>query len=516
MANMLMDDRRRFPRLWYWLCSELPQSFADHTILAAFTNHSGLNEADARAAVEHQDTPPWVHVREITPDGRVFGRFTPDAPGRILLSDRVAAAYERTPDTPDAKRFVQAKVLHELVHWGCFRGNLPDVEAGQAFEQQVYGRIVEPFWNDVVTELRYAFPVDGVVGSGNSYWGKAIRQNNSRDHYGVDIHAPFGTPVYAIADASVITSDSRYRVGGPYLLQDDNYGQMVDLDHHNGLVSRYAHLQTVEITPATVVKRGMRIGTVGATGTQLGRWIAEGQHGAKPAGATGPHLHFELRNRVGQAFRDFAVTRDPGTVFPWLGLGAAARGKQTAALRDGVAITGEGVPAAAASTAPPPTSRGGDSAPYPGDVPPDAPRGLRNNNPGNIKHSPASRNDPWVGQLPAAQQHDATFLQFAEMKFGIRAVARCLRSYRARGVDTIAAMARTWAPSIDNNNPGAYAQTVLHFCPTVASVDTVIDLTAADIAFGVVRGIIVAENGGKWSPLISDDTVRAGIELERA
>lgn len=513
MANMLMDDRRRYPRLWDWVCTDLPQSFAQPGILDAFRNHSGLGDDEARAAVERQDTPPWIHVREITPDGRVFGRFTPDAPGRILLSVQVAAAYERTPDT-QAKEFLQAKVLHELVHWACYRTKAPDIEAGVAFELQVYKKIVAQFWTDVPQERRYVFPVDGAVGSGNSYWGKAIRQNNTRNHNGVDIHAPFGTPVYAIADGTVITSERRYRVGGEYLSQVDNYGQMVDLDHHNGLVSRYAHLQSVEIGPTGLIKRGARIGTVGATGTALGAWMQGGQQGPRPANATGSHLHFEILRAGGTAFRDIDSTRDPGTLFPWLGLGAAAQGVKTAALRDGIAIAGDGVPGSAVPSLPL-TSRSGGGGPYPADVPPSAPRGVRNNNPGNIKLSPASRANPWQGQLPPDQQRDSVFLQFAEMKYGIRAIARCLRSYRSRGLQTIAALSATWAPSVDNNRPGEYAQTVLQYCPAATSVDTAIDFTAADVAFGLVRGIIVAENGSEWARLIDDSTVRAGIELER-
>lgn len=511
MANMLMDDRRRYPHLWAWMCADLSQSFADAAILSAFVSHSGMHEGEARAAVERQDTPPWVHIRDFTGEPDVFGRFAPDTPGRVMLSVRVATEYERVAGALPAKRFLQAKLLHELVHWARYRRGLADLEAGRAFEKQVYDDIVDQFWSDAPPQRRYLFPVGGMIGSGLSYWGRAIRANNTRNHNGVDIHAPFGTPVYAVADGTVLTSQGRYRVGGIYLSQVGNYGQMIDLDHHNGLVSRYAHLQTVEVDPGATIKQGTRIGTVGATGTELGRWIAGGRSGPRPAGATGSHLHFEIQRANGTPFKDIDSTRDPGELFPWLGLGAAAQGRKTDALREGIAIEGNGVPAAYASSAPP-TSRGGEGVPYPGDVPPTAPRGLRNNNPGNIKISAASRNDPWVGQLPADQQRDGTFLQFTEMQYGIRAIVRCLRSYRSRGIDTIAAMAHTWAPSVDNNSPGLYAQTVLQYC-RVSSVDASIDFTDADSAFDVVRGIIVAENGRDWAARIDDATVLEGIAL---
>jgi murein DD-endopeptidase MepM/ murein hydrolase activator NlpD len=90
-----------------------------------------------------------------------------------------------------------------------------------------------------------------------------------RNHTGTDYAAPMGTPVRAIGDGIVIFAGSK---GG--------YGNMIDIRHRNGMVSRYGHMRNFAtgIRPGMRVAMGSTIGFVGMTG-----W------------ATGPHLHFEIR-----------------------------------------------------------------------------------------------------------------------------------------------------------------------------------------------------------------------------
>ena len=90
-----------------------------------------------------------------------------------------------------------------------------------------------------------------------------------RNHTGTDYAAAEGTPVRAIGDGVVIFAGKK---GG--------YGNMIDIRHRNGMVSRYGHMRNFAtgVKPGTHVAMGSTIGYVGMTG-----W------------ATGPHLHFEIR-----------------------------------------------------------------------------------------------------------------------------------------------------------------------------------------------------------------------------
>jgi len=90
-----------------------------------------------------------------------------------------------------------------------------------------------------------------------------------RQHQGVDYGAPTGTPVSAIADGAVTIAR---RLGG--------YGNLVEVKHASGLSSRYGHLSRygAGIRGGRRVRQGQTVGYVGMTGD-----------------ATGPHLHFEVR-----------------------------------------------------------------------------------------------------------------------------------------------------------------------------------------------------------------------------
>ncbi|WP_434515183.1 M23 family metallopeptidase [Dechloromonas sp. ARDL1] len=86
-------------------------------------------------------------------------------------------------------------------------------------------------------------------------------------HEGMDFNAETGTPVIAAADGVVLMA-----------AYHPEFGNVIDIDHGEGLTSRYAHLSRIDIKPESLVKRGQLIGAVGSTGR-----------------STGPHLHFEVR-----------------------------------------------------------------------------------------------------------------------------------------------------------------------------------------------------------------------------
>jgi len=93
-------------------------------------------------------------------------------------------------------------------------------------------------------------------------------------HSGIDFVAPFGTPFTAAA-AGVIVSAERH----------PEYGNMIEIDHGNGLHSRYGHASKLLVKPGDVVLKGQEIGLIGNTGR-----------------STGTHLHFEVRK--GDVFLD--------------------------------------------------------------------------------------------------------------------------------------------------------------------------------------------------------------------
>jgi len=109
-------------------------------------------------------------------------------------------------------------------------------------------------------EGRLIWPTSGSI---SSLYG----MRHGRMHYGIDIANSIGTPVYAAADGQVI------RAGWYY-----NYGLTVDIDHGNGLMTRYGHLSSIKVKYGDKVKSGQLIGKMGNTGY-----------------STGPHLHFETR-----------------------------------------------------------------------------------------------------------------------------------------------------------------------------------------------------------------------------
>ena len=109
-------------------------------------------------------------------------------------------------------------------------------------------------------------PVAG--GSLGSAFGWRIDPMNGRSalHTGLDFPSDTGTPILAAAGGVIVTQE--YHAA---------YGNMVEVDHGNELVTRYAHASRVLVKKGDLVKRGQKIAEVGNTGR-----------------STGPHLHFEV------------------------------------------------------------------------------------------------------------------------------------------------------------------------------------------------------------------------------
>jgi Peptidase family M23 len=108
-------------------------------------------------------------------------------------------------------------------------------------------------------------PVEGPVGSGFGFRTDPITGRGAL-HMGLDFPADVGTAIVAAAGGVVINTESHAA-----------YGNMVDIDHGSGLVTRYAHASKLLVKTGDLVKRGQAVAQVGNTGR-----------------STGPHLHFEV------------------------------------------------------------------------------------------------------------------------------------------------------------------------------------------------------------------------------
>ena len=85
-------------------------------------------------------------------------------------------------------------------------------------------------------------------------------------HQGIDFVAPHGTPILATAPGVVLQADF-----------SGAYGNMVDIQHAEGFVTRYAHLQAIQVQVGQAIEAQQTVGTLGNTGR-----------------STGPHLHYEV------------------------------------------------------------------------------------------------------------------------------------------------------------------------------------------------------------------------------
>lgn len=110
------------------------------------------------------------------------------------------------------------------------------------------------------------WPASGEVTSGFG-WRNSPWEDGSELHPGVDIANSMGTPIVATADGGVVQSGP---AGG--------YGNIVQIDHGNGIVTIYGHNSSTLVKVGQSVKKGQVISYLGSTGR-----------------STGPHVHYEVR-----------------------------------------------------------------------------------------------------------------------------------------------------------------------------------------------------------------------------
>ena len=130
------------------------------------------------------------------------------------------------------------------------------------------------------------------------------------------------------------------------------------------------------------------------------------------------------------------------------------------------------------------------------------PRGIRNNNPGNIRRT----NDRWQGM--EEKQTDPEFVQFRHPRYGFRAMARILHNYQRRGLTTLRDIISTWAPK-NENDTNAYLNFVAKRLNT--SPDSDIDISTRMVE--LIKAITIFENGKIATVYYSDAAIESGILL---
>ena len=199
----------------------------------------------------------------ITADGRFSFGFAPDQTRASLVTVRYPdSGGDSRSFTPTARQYETQEVN------GLPQKTVtppPEVQARIAQEAEaVYlTRLNDTAGSDFLSGFDWPAPgiLSGVFGSRRIDNGVPMAP-----HYGVDMAAPVGTPICAPADGRVSVSDEHYLNGGFILI-----------DHGQGVSTAYLHQSARLVKTGDTVRRGQRIGLIGATGR-----------------ATGPHLHWAM------------------------------------------------------------------------------------------------------------------------------------------------------------------------------------------------------------------------------
>jgi hypothetical protein len=130
-------------------------------------------------------------------------------------------------------------------------------------------------------------------------------------------------------------------------------------------------------------------------------------------------------------------------------------------------------------------------------------RGVRNNNPGNIRWGCV-----WQGLKVGGKELDKDFCVFIEPEYGIRAMAKILLNYsKLYKINTVAGIIHRWAPPSENNTV-AYINHIANELKT--DPDETIDVSNNDVMMKLIKAIIKHENGKQP---YTDEIIMKGIEL---
>ncbi len=245
-------------------------------------------------------TTPHATIKLADKNGTILTQA--DTKGRVILGfDRDAPAFSTLSITHKGKTKIQKyKIFITPRHYDVQHINglppaqvsnfsaqaLTHINASSTRKKQGFASL-KPTVHLVPSRTKPAFdfPVKGIK---TSPFGaqRILNGQPKRPHHGIDIAAPTGTSLNAPADGIVTLADN------------DLYfeGAMVLIDHGQGLVSAYLHMEDITTSPDQYLTRGQRFGTVGARGR-----------------TTGPHVCWRLRWR-GRHLDPELLTLPPQTI----------------------------------------------------------------------------------------------------------------------------------------------------------------------------------------------------------
>ena len=212
-----------------------------------------------------------MSVPEAEPLARIEARQLAFVEGLTRLADRRAAAAEQA-----IRKFGldPRRILAASADEGAMGGPLQSLSTsadgsldprfrrlGHSLQRmEALSRGLEGIPQFLPASLQY-------ISSGFGFRGNPFGGGGAEFHSGLDFRGPHGAPVYAAAKGTV-----------RFVGQHSGYGKFVEVDHGNGVVTRYAHMSAFRTRIGASVNAGDLIGQIGSTGR-----------------STGPHLHFEVR-----------------------------------------------------------------------------------------------------------------------------------------------------------------------------------------------------------------------------
>ncbi len=224
-----------------------------------------------------------TRVAERTTTGGLNGMLARVSLSLDKVEQRQSAALTNLEERIDVKARGMRSVLADLgvdaarTHadasvGGPFVPLRPPQSGASAFERQLYrinvARAQVERYSHALISVPVRKPVSGEVDM-SSPFGMRMDPFLGRPavHTGIDLRGETGEPVRA-------TATGRVSIAG----REGGYGNMVEINHGNGLATRYGHLSQIEVKVGQTVRIGEVIGRIGSTGR-----------------STGPHLHYETR-----------------------------------------------------------------------------------------------------------------------------------------------------------------------------------------------------------------------------